>query len=112
MKKIALIPLLLFILSAPAFADCSAPSGPIIPDGNVASQDELVAAQKAMKAYQDKLVGYRGCLDKEQAALDPEAEDTAEKSAEISAEYNTSVDAEAVMAEEFNVAVRAFKARQ
>lgn len=100
------------LLSGATFAECNSPAAPIIPDGNVASQDELVAAQKAMKAYQESLIGYRTCLDKMQKGLDPEAEDTPAKTAELSAMYNASVDSESAIAEEFNVAVRAFKARQ
>lgn len=95
-----------------AFAECTSPAGPIIPDGNVASQDELVAAQQAMKAFQGELVGYRQCIDKMLKALSPEAEETAAKTTELNALYDASVDAEAAVAEEFNAAVRAFKGRQ
>ena len=91
---------------------CDMPAAPIIPDGNVASEDELVAAQKAMKMFQTSLGGYRECLDGKQAAIDMEAEDGEAKAELILADYNASVDAEAKIAEEFNVAVRAFKSRQ
>jgi hypothetical protein len=103
---------LTFLFSGALLADCQIPAAPIIPDGNVASQDELVAAQQAMKSYQGSLAEYRVCLDGMQKELDPEAEDTPLKAAEISAKYNSSVDSEAAIAEEFNVAVRAFKSRQ
>ena len=114
MKKILQSALVVLSLAAAgtAYADCELPTGPIIPDGNVASEDELVAAQKAMKAYQGELVGYRECLDGKQQAIDPEAEGSAEQTAALNAMYDQSVDAEAAVAEEFNVAVRAFKARQ
>jgi len=92
--------------------DCAMPASPIIPDGNVASEDELVAASKAMKAFQGNLVEYRNCLAAKDAALDPEAEDTAAKKTALNNSYNVSVDAEGAVADEFNAAVRAFKARQ
>lgn len=91
---------------------CDMPAAPIIPDGNVASEDELIAAQKAMKMYQESLGTYRECLDGLQSAVDLEAEDGEAKAALILADYNASVDSEAKIAEEFNVAVRAFKTRQ
>jgi hypothetical protein len=91
---------------------CGVPASPIIPDGNVASEDELVAASKGIKAYQTSLVDYRLCLDKKQEALDPEAESTIEETQVIKAAYDTSIDAETAVAEEFNGAVRAFKERQ
>ncbi len=102
----------LMTMSASVAAECTVPASPIIPDGNVASQDELVAAQQAMKAFQGQLGEYRVCVDGLQKELDPEDESTAEKTAELNALYDASVDAEAAVAEEFNVAVRAFKARQ
>ncbi len=98
--------------STVALADCEMPTGPIIPDGNVASQDELVAAQKAMKGFQEELQEYRKCIDGMLAGLDPEAADVAEQTSALNSNYDKSVDAEAAIAEEFNVAVRAFKARQ
>jgi len=102
----------LLSLSNIALAECEMPTGPIIPDGNVASQDELIAAQGAMKAYQGELVTYRECVEGMISELDPEAEDIAEKTSALNAVYDKSVDAEAAIAEEFNLAVRAFKARQ
>lgn len=110
--RIFLSVIMLSLFSQQVLAECSHGDGPIIPDGNVASQDELVAAQKAMKAFQVTLAEYRECLDAKDAAIDPEAEDAEAQKAAIGADYDASVDAEEKMAEEFNTAVRAFKARQ
>ena len=99
-------------VSAQAFAECDTPASPIIPDGNVASLDELVSAQKAMKMYQTSLGDYRDCLKVMEEGIDTEAEGAAEKSTMLLQEYNASVDSEAAVAEEFNTAVRAFKTRQ
>jgi len=103
---------LLSVVSTQAFAECDEPSSPIIPDGNVASLDELVSAQKAIKMFQTSLNDYRDCLKGMEESIDPEAADAQEQSATILASYNGSVDNEALIAEEFNVAVREFKARQ
>lgn len=106
-----LVSALFLLISNQALAECVAPSAPIIPDGNVASQDELVAAQRAMKAYQGELVGYRECLDGMTAAIEGEDEESLQKKAAIAASYDSSVDKETEIAEEFNGAVRAFKQR-
>ena len=103
---------LLSVISGQAFAECNEPAAPIIPDGNVASMDELVSAQKAMKMYQTSLGTYRDCLKVMESEVDIEAEDAQERSATILESYNGSVDNEATIAEEFNSAVRAYKSRK
>jgi len=90
---------------------CELPNGPIIPDGNVASQDELLSAQKAMKAYQAVLADYRLCIDEKSSLLDLETEEGAAAKLVINSLYDASVTAEEDVAEKFNLAVRAFKAR-
>ena len=90
---------------------CELPTAPIIPDGNVASQDELLAAQKAMKAYQGVLVDYRLCIDEKNTLLDLETEEGAATKLVHNSVYDASVTAEENVAEQFNLAVRAFKAR-
>ena len=62
---------------------CDMPAGPIIPDGNVASEDELVAAQKAMKMFQTSLVDFRNCLYDMEQTVDMEAEGAEDKAAAI-----------------------------
>ena len=91
--------------------ECELPTGPIIPDGNVASQDELLAAQKAMKAYQAVLVDYRLCIDDKNTLLDLETEEGAAAKLVNNQLYDASVTAEENVAEKFNLAVRAFKSR-
>ena len=103
---------LTILFSNQAFAGCEAPAKPIIPDGNVASMDELVSAQKALKEFQAGVLEYRECIGKMETEMDKEAEGAEEKSAEILNMFNASVDRETALAEEFNLAVRAFKARQ
>ena len=104
--------LLLATFSMQAMAECDTPAAPIIPDGNVASEDELVAAQKAMKMFQGSLADYRTCLATAQEALDAKDEANTDMIAELNDKYNVSIDAETGIAEEFNTAVRMFKSRQ
>jgi len=92
-------------------ADCTLPTQPIIPDGNVASKDELVAAQKAFKAFQGNLGGYRDCLLKAESELDAESADLDANKLTITNLHDGSVDAETEAAEKFNESVRAYNAR-
>ena len=112
LNKTLLLSALLVAFSGTTAADeCTNPSAPIVPDGNVASMDELVAAQKGLKAFQANLVDYRDCLVEQKVADTSEDEAALQKNAALNAAYDSSVDAEGVAAEEFNAAVRAFKAR-
>ena len=94
--------------SGSAYAECTPPASPIIPDGNVASMDELVSAQKALKQYQTDVLVFRECLQGLDEAIDADAEDAAAQRAGILEKFNGSVDAETALAEEFNGAVKAF----
>ena len=92
--------------------NCTAPNGPIIPDGNVASEDELVSAQNGIKSYQAGLSIYRLCLADLETNLDPVAESTETLKTALKSLYDASIDAETAVAEKFNLSVRAFKERQ
>ena len=49
-----------------AAADCPAPNVTVqIPSGATASRDDMVAAQKAVKAYDNAVKEYSGCLVRE-----------------------------------------------
>ena len=91
--------------------DCVLPTAPIIPDGNVASKDELISAQGAYKEYEVTIDNYRGCLEEQEKAIAEDAEDAEAQRAALLALDGASVDALTKVAEEFNVAVRAFKAK-
>lgn len=91
---------------------CVLPSStPIIPDGNIASEDELFSAQKAVKAFQETLLDYRECLLKQEEALDPENTEQATKIQQLRSLSDNSIQLETRVANEFNIAVRAFKER-
>ena len=93
-------------------AECSNPvTAPIIPDGNVASLDELIAAQGSVKAFQANLIEYRECLTAH-LIKEPADETGAQKNAALNAAYDSSVDAETKIVEEFSVARVAFQSRQ
>lgn len=113
LKQLCIVGILASTFSSNAiFAEeCTLPGAPIVPDGNVASEDELVSAQSSIKTYQANLMDYRTCLESSNEALDPEAANFEELSKMSLDKYNASVDAETNVAEEFSAAVRAFRAR-
>lgn len=84
---------------------------PIIPDGNIASKDELVSAQTRVKAFQEELLDFRECLLNAEEKLNPEGETYAQDKAALSARSDSSIDLENKVAAEFNEAVKVYKAR-
>ena len=95
--------------------DCEKPERPVIPDGSTATEAELVEAQ----GFFAKNEAYRNCLDEKINSLKASHEDAPdeEKAAiakmheSMTSAYNAAVDAEHDVGEEFNAAVRAFKAK-
>jgi ribonuclease BN (tRNA processing enzyme) len=69
-RLILLAPMVLaatLLYSASAHADCLLPAPPShIPDGDSANQQEMVAAMRTFKQYNDDVDEYTKCLDFEQ----------------------------------------------
>lgn len=99
-------------LSAVASAQtCTLPNAPIIPDGNVASQDELLAAKDAFKAFESNIIDYRECLVEQENNVSPDSDTAETQKAAILALDDVSFERLKKVADEFNQAVRAFNAR-
>lgn len=106
---LAYLPICLCLSATVAVAECTRDAAPAIPDGSAATLEDMQAAQQAMKAYMASSNAYLECLDKEGAAAgETEAEDA--RAARV-ANYNTAVDEQTAVADGFNAAVKAFKAR-
>ena len=98
----------------------AAPQQPNIPNGMKASMDDMLAAQKSIKAYQADSQKYRACIDELMAEWDNLATDadddakkeTAQKKDIAVAFYNRSVSDEEDVANLFNTAIRAFKGKK
>ena len=70
----AALTLSLSLFAAAATAECSREAAPAIPDGAVATLEDMKAAQAAVKAYMASGTAYLACLDGEgQAAGEEEA---------------------------------------
>lgn len=92
-------------------AECELPLSPTIPDGFLASQDEMLSAKKAMITFQANLQEYRTCINKVTLSFDAKSEKNHENLQAIKDLYNASVDSETATAEQFNKSVRAFNER-
>ena len=84
--------------------------GPTVPDGNTASQDEMVEASGAVKAFVAENEKGLACLDQVKAGFTAEPM-TPEQDAQFTSTYNAAVDAATKVGDDWNAAVRAFKAK-
>ena len=109
MKRVLAIATLgvMMSLAVPAAAECVRPGEPDLPDGATATKETMIAAVKAVRAYQKELVTFRECLDSERAAAGEEA--TEEQLLTWTRRYNASVDAEEAFVNRFNEEIRAYK---
>jgi hypothetical protein len=94
MKALAVSALLVCLGSAPAFACIEPRLATPLPNGLTATRDEMVAAQKAIRAYDEAVQEYSTCL---------------EKSGASDSKGNDAVDKLSKIAEQFNAELRAFK---
>jgi hypothetical protein len=81
---------------------------PIIPDGVVASKDEMLAAQDAVKSFQARNLEYLQCLDRKKSTLDAENEEHAEELAALTLAGDKAIQLEESVAAEFNTARKVF----
>jgi len=101
-----------------ANAECVYPKAPAgMPDGQTATEAEMLDGMKAVKAYNGEVTAYLNCLDLEmQARLDAAgAEAPADQVAQIKAiqakRHNAAVEELEAHAARFNEQVKAYKAR-
>ncbi len=106
------------VFAAPAFADCPYPAAPTnIPDGRTATLEEMVAGQKAVKAYDLAVKNYVSCIDAELDAAIVKASDSLKPQQKkdmqnVEAQkHNAAIDQEQAIADRFNEQVKAYKAR-
>ncbi len=89
---------------------CEYPTQPPIPNGRKATEAELVAAQKGMKAYLAEGDAYIACLTEVENSWGDDATD--EQKAIIVLFNNKVVDDMQAVADLFNAAVRAYKGKK
>jgi hypothetical protein len=118
MKALSALALTAALTAGAAHADCPYPTPPDkLPDGATASLEDMLAAQKAVKAYQKSIDEYVACIDK---ALDEsiakggdklKPEQKADMQKVEAQKHNAAIDQEQTVADRFNEQVKVFKAR-
>jgi hypothetical protein len=118
MKVLLPLTLLAAAIASPALADCTAPTIAIaVPDGSKATMEEMLAAQHAIRDADAAVQKYDDCLKAEQDAKIAAGGDKMkdEEKVKISADtvnrHNVVADQLQKIADQFNVEVRAYKAR-
>ena len=97
MRAIALFSLLASLIAFPALADCVAPQMAPLPKGASANQEEMVAAQKGVKAYHVAVQSYLECAAK--TGVDGRTQEQALRALRA-------------VADQFNEELRKYKAKQ
>jgi hypothetical protein len=106
-----------FIFLAQSSLACDYPQRVDVPDGETASKDEMISGQRDVKSYISAMETYLACIEAEEAsallAVGEETDDETKLQREemFNKKYNAAVEEMNLVAEEFNVQVRAYKAR-
>ncbi len=96
------------LLAAPAVA-CNYPVAPRVPNGETAEDKQMLEAQSSVRAYLSAAEAYLACLENMQTES---GEPLPPRQAEINvARYNAMVEEMHRVSDEYNIAVRIFKAR-
>jgi hypothetical protein len=118
MKTLVFLAAAVSLTGAPAYAACTYPKAPDnAPDGNTATLEQMVAAQKAVKTFDQEIVAYTNCIKLEHdATLSKEGEKlTPEQKAEMERvqvqKHNAAVEESEAVAARFNEQVKVYKAK-
>jgi hypothetical protein len=106
------------LCAAPVHAACTFPTAPAkMPDGATATLAEMVAAQKAVKKFDEEINAYTACIKLEEDAQLAKGGDklTAEQKSAIEQQQaqknNAAVDEDQKIADRFNEQIHIFKAK-
>ncbi len=109
----------LTFLAAAAITDCHLPAEPAAPpDGTSATRDQMLAAQRAMKAYDAATTAYTVCVDAATRSVLTRFQNVVPASELRAASafgtkvHNSAVDRDQFLADRFNRQLRTFLARQ
>lgn len=104
------------LLTAQSALACDYPQRTDVPDGVSASKDEMIAGQKGIKSYIASMEEYLACIEAEEAQAilrlgDVDENVKRQRADMFNKKYNAAVEEMNLVAEEFNVQVRAYKDR-
>jgi hypothetical protein len=118
MKALLAMALTAALTAAPVHADCPYPAAPDkLPDGSSATLEDMIAGQKAVKAYDKAINDYVVCIDHElEAAIAKGGEQLkpaqkADMQHVEAQKHNAAIDQLQSIADRFNEQVKVFKAR-
>jgi hypothetical protein len=114
-----ILPLALFaaFFAMPSYAACSYPKAPDnVPDGNSATLEQMLASQKAVKAFDAAITAYQSCLETENneaIAANPSLseEQRRERMNILAQRQNAAVDDAQSWADKINAQIRVWRAR-
>jgi len=97
--------------------ECVNPDTPVMPDGASSSMEQMIAGQKAVKAYQASNIEYMACLEARFNAAELKIAETSGDEKAANQElfndsldaYNAAVSSEETVAGQFNTAIREYK---
>jgi len=119
MKTIKSTLLALAVVATPALAqDCDMPEAPAMPDGASSTMEDMLAGQKAVKAFQAANIDYMACVEMAMNAAETAAQEASEDNksaaketyADLVETYNAAVSVEEEVAGQFNTEIREYKA--
>jgi len=114
MKSIISLGLLIGSLGYAQFAlsDCNYPKMNMnIPNGATATMEDMVAAQTDFKAYNSDMDAYLACLDDQLSKISEDLDIYPDIKKHNTSKYDAAVDVLTKAADEWNAAVRAYKAQ-
>ena len=102
------------LLLAQSALACDYPKRVDMPDGATAGKEAMIAGQKDVKAYMAAMDEYLSCIESEEAAAvlslgDIDEDSTRQRAEMFNKKYNAAVEQMNLVAEGFNVQVRAYK---
>ena len=105
-----------FVLSAPLALACDYPQRVGVPNGTTATKEQMIEGQRGIKDYLASMEEYLACIEAAEqetvAGLNATDEATKQQRIEMfNKKYNAAVEEMNLVAEEFNVQVRAYKQR-
>lgn len=104
------------LIAAPMTFACEYPQRAHVPDGQTATQEEMIAGQQSVKAYMAAMDEYLACIEtteKDELAQldDPEKDVLKQREDMLNKKHNAAVEEMEIIAAEFNNEVRAYKAK-
>ena len=88
-----------------------------VPDGNTATRDEMIAGKKAVQYYLADMEKYLSCIEAEEAQAvismgDVDDETKRQRKSMFDKKYNAAVEEMNLVAEQFNIQLRAYNAKK